>query len=196
MLQANTNIDIASLTTGMVTRNRKRLMGYGILSVIFGFIGLYMSTLMTITTILIMGVFMLIVGIVFSVESFSSPHWKGKLLNLFLSFLYAGAGVITILNPLSSAVWFTLFLTIFLALIGVIRIIMAFQIKSETRGWLWVAFGGILNIILALLVYMQWPESGLWVIGMFISIELIIHGINAITLSRITKEIQKEMNSK
>jgi uncharacterized membrane protein HdeD (DUF308 family) len=39
---------------------------------------------------------------------------------------------------------------------------------------------------------MGWPESGLWVIGMFISIELIIHGINAIVLSRIVKEVQKE----
>ncbi len=188
----NKNIDIASLATGMVTKDRKRLMGYGILSVIFGFIGLYMSTIMTMTTILILGIFMLIVGIVFIVESFSSPDWKGKLLNLGLSILYTGAGVVTIINPVGAAVWFTLFLAIFLGMIGVLRIIMAFQIKSRTRAWAWVAFGGVLNIILGLLVYMGWPESGLWVIGMFISIELIIHGFNAIVLSRIVKEAQKE----
>ena len=70
-----TNIDINSLTTGMVTKNRKRLMGYGILSVIFGFIGLYMSTVMTMSTILMLGIFMLIVGIVFIVEFFSLPDW-------------------------------------------------------------------------------------------------------------------------
>jgi len=188
----NSNIDIASLASGMVTKNRKRLMGYGILSVIFGFIGLYMSTVMTITTILILGIFMLVVGIVFIVESFSSPDWQGKLLNLGLSILYTAAGVVTIVNPIGAAVWFTLFLAVFLGMIGVLRIIMAFQIKSRTRAWAWVAFGGVLNIILGLLVYMGWPESGLWVIGMFISIELIIHGFNAIVLSRIVKEAQKE----
>ncbi len=192
MLHTNTKIDIESLATGMVTKDRKRLMGYGILSVIFGLIGLYMSTIMTMTTILILGIFMLIIGIVFIVESFSSPDWQGKLLNFGLSILYMGAGVITIANPVAAAVWFTLFLAIFLAMIGVLRIIMAFQIRTRTRAWAWVAFGGVLNIILGVLVYMGWPESGLWVIGMFISIELIIHGFNAIVLSRIVKEAQKE----
>ena len=68
-----------------------------------------------------------------------------------------------------------------------------YAVQVITRGWLWVAFGGILNIVLGVLVYIQWPNSGLWVIGMFISVELIIHGINAITLSSIVKEVQKEM---
>ena len=188
----NVTIDLDTMASGMVTKNRKRLMGYGILSVIFGFVGIYMSTAMTITSILIIGILMLIVGIVFIVESFSSPSWKGKLLNLLLSILYVGAGIVTISNPLATAVWFTLFLAIFLGIIGVMRIIMAFQIRNRTRGWGWVASGGILNIILGVLVYLQWPESGLWVIGLFISIELIIHGINAITLSSIVKEAQKE----
>ncbi len=188
----NATIDLDTVASGMVTKNRKRLMGYGILSVIFGFVGIYLSTAMTITSILIIGILMLIVGIVFIVESFSSPNWKGKLLNLVLSILYVGAGIVTISNPLATAVWFTLFLAIFLGIIGVMRIIMAFQIRNRTRGWGWVASGGILNIILGVLVYLQWPESGLWVIGLFISIELIIHGINAITLSGIAKEAQKE----
>ena len=193
MLHANTKVDIDSLATGLVTQNRKRLMGYGILSVIFGFIGLYMSFFMTITSILVMGIFILVVGVVFSVEAFSAPNWKGKLLNLLLAILYVAAGVVMIVNPVASAVWFTLFLAVFLAMIGIMRIIMAFQIKSRTTGWKLVAFGGMLNLILGILVYMQWPQSGLWVIGMFISIELIINGINAITLSRIAKKEQKEM---
>ena len=163
-------------------------MGYGILSVIFGFIGLYMSTAMTMTTILILGIFILILGIVFMIEAFSAPDWQGKLLNLGLSILYAGAGVVTISNPEASAVWFTLFLAVFLAMIGVLRIIMALKIRKRTGAWTWVAFGGVLNIILGLLVYMGWPQSGLWVIGMFISIEFIIQGINAIILSRIVKK--------
>ena len=192
MIDKNSNIDIASLATGMVTKDRKRLMGYGILSIIFGFIGLYMSTIMTMTTILILGIFMLLVGVVFMVEAFSSPDWQGKLLNMGLSILYIGAGAVSIANPVATAVWFTLFLAVFLGMMGVLRIIMAFQIRTRTRAWAWVAFGGVLNILLGVLVYMGWPQSGLWVIGMFISIELIIHGFNAIVLSRIVKEAQKE----
>jgi len=193
MINTKTTIDIDALTAGMVTRNRKRLMGYGILSVIFGLVGLYMSTAMTITSILVMGIFILIVGVVFIVESFSAPDWQGKILNLALSVLYIGAGVVTISNPVATAVWFTLFLAIFLAMIGLLRIIMAFQIKSETKAWSLVAFGGLLNIVLGVLVYMHWPDSGLWVIGLFISIELILHGINAIAFSTVVRDVQKDV---
>jgi uncharacterized membrane protein HdeD (DUF308 family) len=139
-----------------------------------------------------MGIFLIVIGIIFLVEAFSAPDWKGKLLSLALSILYVGAGVVTVLNPVSTAIWFTLFLAIFLTMIGVLRIIMAFQIKDRTGAWGWIAFGGLLNIILGVLVYMQWPASGLWVIGLFISIELIIHGFNAIVLSRIARKAQKE----
>jgi uncharacterized membrane protein HdeD (DUF308 family) len=151
-----------------------------------------MSTEMTMTPILILANFMLNVGNVFMVDAFSSPDRQGKLLNLGLSILYIGSGAVSIVNPVATAVWFTLFLAVFLGMIGILRIVMAFQIKSRTRAWTWVAFGGLLNIILGALVYMGWPQSGLWVIGMFISIELIIHGFNAIVLSRIVKETQKE----
>ncbi len=189
-----TKMNMDLLAMGMVTQNRKRLMGYGILSVILGLVGLYMSTAMTITSILILGLFVLIVGLIFAVESLSAPRWQGKIINLILSILYIGAGVVTILNPVAAAIWFTLFLAIFLAMIGLLRIIMAFQIKNETKAWLAVAFGGLLNIILGVLVYIHWPESGLWVIGLFISIELILHGINAITFSTIVKEVEEEIS--
>ena len=184
------NTDIETSVTGMVTQNRRRLMGYGILSVIFGLAGLYMSTVMTITSILFMGIFMLIVGAILLVESFASPEWKGKILNIVLSIFFTGAGIVSILDPIATAVWFTLFLAIFLAMVGVLRIIMAFKVKEQSGGWKWIAFGGLINILLAGMVYSGWPASGLWVIGLFISIELIIHGINAITFSLITKGIQ------
>ena len=102
MLDKNSDLD--TIVAGMATRNRKRLMGYGILSVILGFIGIYLSTAMTVTTILFMGIFLIIIGIIFLVEAFSAPDWKGKLLSLALSILYVGAGVVTVLNPVSTAI--------------------------------------------------------------------------------------------
>lgn len=189
----NDDREVEVMALGMVTRNRKRLMAYGILAIIFGLIGVYMSTAMTITSILVMGIFLLIIGILSIVESFSAPKWDGKLINLGLSMLYIIAGAVTIYNPIASAVWFTLFLSIFLGVMGVFRLVMSFQIRDESSAWIWVALGGISNIILSILIYLEWPESGLWVIGLFISIELIIQGVNAISLSSIIKDTEDEV---
>jgi uncharacterized membrane protein HdeD (DUF308 family) len=39
-----------------------------------------------------------------------------------------------------------------------------------------VAADGIITFVLGMLVLVQWPASGLWVIGLFIGIDLIFYG--------------------
>ena len=97
--------------------------------------------------------------------------------------LYIVAGLIMILYPGASAVWFTAFIAAFLLVSGIFRIIMGFQVRSEVKGWGWIVFGGAASIVLALVIYAQWPVSGLWVIGLFIAIEMIMQGISMISIA-------------
>lgn len=186
--------NIVQEISGVVTQNRKRLMGFGVLSVILGVIGTYMSVAMTMVSILIVGIFVIVVGLWFIIEAFSAPNWAGKIFDLIVAFLYLVAGAFIIMNPETSAVWFTLFIAGFFMIIGVIRIITGLQAKNEVSQWGWMVFGGLLNLALGIMIVAEWPASGLWIIGLFISIDLIIQGINAIVLSREIKEVQKEIN--
>jgi len=176
---------------GKVTRNRKRLMGFGILMLLLGIAGVYMSSTMTMTSMLIFGIFIMISGVVFLVESFSSPEWKGKLLFLLLALIYIVAGIMIVAFPAESAIWFTLFLAVMFVFVGIMRIVAGFLVSDEISNWKWMLFYGMLDILLGVMIYVQWPVSGLWVIGLFVSIELIIHGLNAIMLSREVKKFQK-----
>jgi len=176
---------------GKVTRNRKRLMGFGILTLLLGIAGVYMSSTMTITSMLIFGIFIMISGVIFLVESFSSPEWKGKLLFLLLALIYIVAGIMIVAFPAESAIWFTLFLAVMFVFVGIMRIVAGFLVSDEISNWKWMLFYGMLDILLGVMIYVQWPVSGLWVIGLFVSIELIIHGLNAIMLSREVKKFQK-----
>lgn len=42
-------------------------------------------------------------------------------------------------------------------------------------GWGWV-FNGVITLAVGLMIWRQWPESGLWVIGTFVGIDLIVTG--------------------
>ena len=192
MIENNRNLE--EEIAGLVTRNRKRLLGFGILAVILGIVGTYMSVAMTMVSILILCVFVIVVGVLYIIESFSAPEWKGKLLTLLIAITYVVAGSVMIIYPGASAVWFTLFIISFFIVIGVMRILAGFQAKDELSGWGWMVFSGVLNLALGIMIAAEWPESGLWVIGLFISIDMIIHGFNAIVLSRVVKEVQKEAN--
>ena len=186
--------NIAQEISGAVTKNRKRLMGLGILSVILGIIGTYMSVVMTMVSILILGIFVIIVGIWYITEAFSAPDWVGKIFDLIVAFLYIVTGIFIVMNPATSAVWFTAVISGFFMIVGVIRITTGLKAKDEVRGWGWMVFSGLLTLGLGIMIAIEWPAAGLWVIGLFISIELIIQGINAIMLSREMKKVQKEIN--
>src|SRR5271156_6104296 len=50
------------------------------------------------------------------------------------------------------------------------------RVVGGVPGWGWQAADGIITFVLGLLVLAQWPASGLWVIGLFIGIDLIFYG--------------------
>ena len=191
--QTQSVADAAEKIAGGVTHNRKRLMIFGVLSLILGIAGIFMNVAMTVTSIIMLGIFVLIAGIAFLVESFAAPEWKEKVLDLVIAIIYIAGAIVMMVNPVASAVSLTLFLGFFLIVIGILRIVMGFQLKGDTKGWGMVVFLGIINIILGVMIFNQWPESGLWVIGLFVSIELILQGIMAIMLSSEVKSVQKNI---
>ena len=52
---------------------------------------------------------------------------------------------------------------------------MALRLR-RAQGWGWLLFGGIATVILALLIWMQWPASALWVLGLLVGINLLFTG--------------------
>jgi uncharacterized membrane protein HdeD (DUF308 family) len=74
-----------------------------------------------------------------------------------------------------------LILAIFLIFAGIFRIV--FALAERFTGWGWVLLNGAVTLLLGLLVYKQWPASGLWVIGLFIGIEMIFNGWAWVMLS-------------
>jgi len=45
-----------------------------------------------------------------------------------------------------------------------------------------------------MMIFAQWPVSGLWVIGLFIAIEMIMHGISLVTIALACKANKGECN--
>ena len=75
----------------------------------------------------------------------------------------------------------TLIIAIFLIISGIFRIVSA--LSERFTGWGWVLLNGGVSLLLGLLIYKQWPLSGLWVIGLFVGIDLIFNGWAWIMLS-------------
>src|SRR6266851_771716 len=86
-----------------------------------------------------------------------------------------------IANPALAAVSLTLLIAIILIVAGLFRLVVAFSTPLHHRGWL--ILNGVISILLGVMIWRSWPVSGLWVIGMFIGIDMIFDGWTEIMLA-------------
>jgi uncharacterized membrane protein HdeD (DUF308 family) len=101
--------------------------------------------------------------------------------------LYLAAGVIIIDRPLEAAILYTLIMAVFFFVEGLFRIIAA--ISGRFRDWGWVLLSGVITLLLGVLIWKQWPISGLWVVGMFLGIDMIVNGAAYIALGLNARRI-------
>jgi uncharacterized membrane protein HdeD (DUF308 family) len=172
-----------------IAKNWKWLLALGILFIILGTIGLGMTFLLTIVKVLFLGVLLLIGGAAQLIEAFKHKGWKSLLWNILIALFYLGAGVLVIYDPVGVSIALTLVLAFALIAIGIFRIIMALQFKLAQVRWM-TLLSGIASIVLGALILAQWPVSGLWVIGLFVAIELIIHGWSYVFIALAARQAQ------
>jgi uncharacterized membrane protein HdeD (DUF308 family) len=135
----------------------------------------------TIAATWLFGFIMLASGIAEILNAIWAGRWSGMLVHLLIGVLYALVGFLIVDQPENSAIQLTLMIAIFLIVSGIFRIV--FAIGEQFTGWGWVLLNGVVTLLLGMLIYKQWPASGLWVIGLFVGIDLIFNGWAWIMLS-------------
>lgn len=171
-------------------RNWGWLLALGVVSIILGLIALVDSVLATIVSMIWFGWVLLIAGIVEAVQAFRhrrSGHVFLHSLNAVLSFVM---GLILLRHPLAGALVMTLLLAAYFTVAGIFRIVNALTLRLPSWGW--GLANGIITLILGILVWAQWPISGLWIIGLFIGIHLIFTGWAQVMLASAVRRLPSE----
>lgn len=168
-LPAEPGPDVATLR-----RNWGWLLALGIVQILAGFMALVLTVAAAYITVVVIG-FLAIVGAVGEVLSvFWARRWEERLLHLMLGVLYGAFGVLILANPGLAIVTLTLILAVMLIVGGMFRVAVAAAGRFD--GWGWAVVGGLVSILLGVLIWAGWPESSLWVIGVFVGIDLIFMG--------------------
>ncbi len=167
--------DLSQSDVRELKRNWGWILGLGILFLILGCIGLGMVVGLTLVSMIFFSALLIIAGITHIVDVFKHRDWKGITWQSLIAALYIVAGCVVFYDPFLASTLITAILASLLIVIGLTRIIMAFALK-DSEGWIWLLLAGITAVILGILILIQWPISGLWVIGLFIAIEMIVTG--------------------
>jgi uncharacterized membrane protein HdeD (DUF308 family) len=166
---------------------------FGIVLIVLGTIALGSSLLMTIASVFFFGWILIVGGIMEVVHAFWHKRWAGFFLDLLTGILYVVAGWMIMSNPKESALLLTLVIAMFLVFEGVFRIVVALAVRYPHWGWL--LFNGVISLLLGVMIWRQWPYSGLWVIGLFVGIEMLLNGWSLVMLSLAGRNLPEEASA-
>jgi uncharacterized membrane protein HdeD (DUF308 family) len=179
--------DLGWAGLGELKRSWGWFLAMGIALIILGVIALTFSILATVATVMVIGWLLAISGIVQAVHAFGRRPWSGLFLDLFSGVLSFVVGLVLVFRPLAGAEALTLLIAVFLFVSGVFRIAASLAHRFHNFGWL--LLNGIINVLLGAMILWQWPVSGLWVIGLFVGIDMLMNGWSAVMLSMAARSL-------
>ena len=166
---------------------------FGIVLIVLGTIALGSALLMTIASVFFFGWILIVGGVMEVVHAFWHKRWSGFFLDLLTGILYVVAGWMIMSNPAQSALLLTLVIAMFLVFEGVFRIVVALAVRYPHWGWL--LLNGVISLLLGVMIWRQWPYSGLWVIGLFVGIEMLLNGWSLVMLSLAGRNLPEEAST-
>jgi uncharacterized membrane protein HdeD (DUF308 family) len=110
--------------------------------------------------------------------------------SILFGVIYFVGGLVIIGRPYLGLASLTMILIVYFMANGIGEIFAAFQARPNP-GWGFVLFSGIISVILACMIWNQWPLSGEWAIGILVGIQLIFAGLTMITVGAAIKQVSQ-----
>jgi len=101
---------------------------------------------------------------------------------LFMGILQSVIGYLFLAQPLEGIMTITMLMALFFALEGAAKIYFALMMRPLAH-WGYVLFSGTMALILAVIVWMGWPGTAEWLLGLFFGINMLFGGWALVSIS-------------
>jgi uncharacterized membrane protein HdeD (DUF308 family) len=159
------------------SKNAGMFFIWGLILMAIGIFAVTATNFTTIVSVVLLGFLILLAGSVLLIDTFT--FWRGKdhgfVLSLLVSILYLAAGVLLISNPIEGSISLTFLLGTIYTFLGLARMFFYGQVQMPQWGWSFA--NGLITFLIGILILASWPGSSLFIIGLFIGIDLFFCGL-------------------
>jgi uncharacterized membrane protein HdeD (DUF308 family) len=156
----------------------------GIVLVVLGLLAIVVPPLATLAVAILIGWLLLISGIVGLITTFMARHAPGFWWSLLSAVLAVAAGIVLLGWPASGVISLTLLLVVFFVIEGVVSIMYALEHKKELSGrWGWMLASGIVDLVLAVMIYAGLPSTAAWALGLLVGINMVFGGTSLVAMA-------------
>ena len=154
----------------------KSMTFFGVIAIILGILAMMMPGLTGVSVVYLLGVIVLVAGIMRMIWAFQAGGLGKGLLMFAIGLLTLLVGLALLAHPLFASGILTIMLAFYFILDGISEMAAGFQ-RRPGDGWGWMLFGGIVSILLGMMIWGQFPLSGVWAIGILLGIKLFLIGL-------------------
>jgi len=156
----------------------------GIVLVILGAAAIVLPPIATLAVTILLGWLFLVSGVVGLFTTFWMRRAPGFWWSLLSAVLGIVVGVLLLAMPVSGAVSLTIVLVAFFIIEGVASIMFALDHRRELSGrWGWMLVSGIIDLLLAALIFAGLPSTAAWAIGLLVGINMVFGGAALIAMA-------------
>jgi uncharacterized membrane protein HdeD (DUF308 family) len=167
-------------------KNRGWFLAQGIFLLIVGSLAIIYDVTATLLSVLVFGWTLIFAGAFEALQSLWQPKWSGLFLQLTVGILAVVVGFHFLASPAAGALVLTLLLAVYFMVVGILRAVTALTMRFPSWGW--VLFSGMVTFMLGVLIKRNWTVSGLWIIGLFIGIDMLFRGWSYVMLFLAAKK--------
>lgn len=148
---------------------------WGFAVMLLGILAISVPFVSGVATTTLVSVLITAAGIAMTVFAFKAGSFGKGLLQFLFGGITIVAGVAMLMMPIMSMFTLTSVLMVYFVVDGLFGIYNGVKGRG-TPGWGWVTISGTASIVLAVLLYRQWPDSGTYAVGLLVGIRLIFTG--------------------
>jgi uncharacterized membrane protein HdeD (DUF308 family) len=176
--------EIGAAVASAVRRHFAFFLTEGIILVVLGALAIFLPLFATITITIILGWIFLASGIIGLITTFGARGVPGFWWSLASALIAIGVGLILLAQPIAGALSLTLVLIVFFIVEGVAGIMYALEHRREMSGrWEWILLSGIIDLVLAAIIFAGLPGTAAWALGLLVGINMIMGGMALVAIA-------------
>lgn len=159
----------------------------GAASILGGVIALLNPFAASVAAQTIVAWFFLIIGVIQGISIFRVTRMRERLLAILLTIIYLWLGITFLANPLEGLISLTLVAAILFLVSGIAKVVYAFSV-TDSRYKMMMLISGAISVVLAIMIFAQFPSSAAVVLGVLLSVELLSTGVAMVTFGLVLKQ--------
>jgi uncharacterized membrane protein HdeD (DUF308 family) len=166
----------------------KHYLPTGLFLIVLGLIAIVAPAAVGTAVVVIIGIVLLGAGIAEAVQGVRADTWSSRLPSLLFGVITSACGLGVLGHPLLGLSFLTLLLAIYFVLGGIAKLVGSFCFRPIS-GWLLMLGSGLISLLLGVLIWSQWPVSGLWAVGVLVGVDLLVTGVAMVVLATTVRRI-------